>query len=115
MCEQCQAEFCTCPAFTPRTLCSSVSSTPINTSDEQIPELVASKPAQQLHPPVQSPSDVEADREVAAICKAPEYYRVRSHLHRRQHYFMYNALDDTNDEEITLHVCRDLPLLNTRT
>ena len=94
MCKQCQAEFCRCPAFTPGTPCSSVSSTPTNTSDEQIPELVANKPLQQLHLPLQSPSDKEADREVAAICKSPEYYRVRSHLRRRQHYFMYNALDD---------------------
>ena len=83
VCTQCQAEFCRCPAFTPGTLCSSVSSTPTNTSDEQIPELVPNKPLQQLHLPVQSPSDEEADQEVAAICKAPEYYRVRSHLHRR--------------------------------
>ena len=52
------------------------------------------KPLQQLHLSVQSPSDEEADQEVAAICKAPEYYRVRSHLRRRQHYFMYNSLDD---------------------
>ena len=42
------------------------------------------KPVQQLHLPVQLPSDdEEADREVAAICKAPEYYRVRSHLRCR--------------------------------
>ena len=74
---------------------------PTNTSDEQIPELVANKPLQQLHLPVQSPSDEEADREVAAICKAPEYYWVRSHVHRRQHYFMYNAFDDIG--EVTQH------------
>ena len=74
---------------------------PTNTSDEQIPELVANKPLQQLHLPVQSPSDEEADREVAAICKAPEYYRVRSHLRRRRYYFMYNALDDIG--EVTQH------------
>ena len=67
----------------PGTPCSSVSSMPTNTSDEQIPELVANKPLQKLHLPMQSPSDEEADREVAAICKAPEYYRVRSHIHRR--------------------------------
>ena len=97
VCEQCQAEFCRCPAFTPGTPCSSVSSTPVNTSDEQIPELVPNKPVQQLHLPVQSPSDEEADREVAAICKAPEYYRVRSHLRRRRHYFMYNTLDDIGE------------------
>ena len=72
-----------------------VPSMPINTSDELLPELVPNKPVQQLHLPVQLPSDdKEADREVAAICKAPEYYRVRSHLCRRRHYFMYNTLDD---------------------
>ena len=97
VCKQCQAEFCQCPAFTPGTPCSSVSSMPTSTSDEQIPKLVADKPVQQLHLPVQSPSDKEADREVAAICKPPEHYRVRSHLHRRHHYFMYNALDDIGE------------------
>ena len=61
VCKQCQAEFCRCPAFMPGMPCSSVSSTPTNTSDEQIPELVASKPVPQLHLPVQSPSDEEAD------------------------------------------------------
>ena len=101
VCKQCQAEFCRCPAFTPGTPCSSVSSTPTNTSDEQIPELGVNKPLQQLHLPVHSPSDEEADREVAAICKAPEYYRVRSHIRRRRHYFMYNALDDIG--EVTQH------------
>ena len=97
VCKQCQAEFCRCPAFTPRTPCSSASSTPVNTSEEQIPELVPNKPVQQLHLPVQSPSDEEVDREVVAICKAPEYYRVRSHLRRRRQYFMYNALDDIGE------------------
>ena len=97
VCKQCQAKFCRCPAFTPRTPCSSVSSTPTNISDEQILELVASKPVQQLHLPVHSPSDEEADREVAAICKAPEYYQVRSHLRRRRHYFIYNSLDDIGE------------------
>ena len=97
MCKQCQAEFCRYPAFTLETPCSSVSSTPTNTSDKQIPELVASKHLQQLHLPMQSPSDEEADQEVAAICKAPEYYRVRSHLRRRRHYFMYNTLDDIGE------------------
>ena len=83
VCTQCQAEFYRCPAFTPGTPCSSVSSIPTNTSDEQIPELGVNKPLQQLHLPVHSPSDEEADREVAAICKAPEYYRVRLHIRCR--------------------------------
>ena len=70
---------------------------PTSISDEQIPELVADKSLQQLHLPVQTPSDEEADREVEAICKASEYYRVRSHLRRRRHYFMHNALDDIGE------------------
>ena len=93
VCEQCQCETCRCPAFMPRTPCSSASSTPTNISDEPIPELVPDKPLQELHPSPQSPSDEEADREVAAICRVPEYCRVRSHVHRRHSYFMYNALD----------------------
>ena len=97
VCKQCQAEFCRCPAFTPGTLCSSVSSTPTSTNDEQIPELVANKPVQQLHIPVQTPSDEEEDREVAVICRPSEYYWVRSHLRRRHHYLMYNALDDIGE------------------
>ena len=97
VCKQCQAEFCRCPAFTPGTPCSSVSSTPTSTSDKQILELVANKPVQQLHIPVQTPSDEEADREVAAICRPSEYYWVRSHLRRIHHYFMYNALDDIGE------------------
>ena len=67
---------------------------PTNISDEQIPDLVADKPLQELHPPVRSPSDEEADREVAVICRASEYYWVRSHVRRRCRYFLYNALDD---------------------
>ena len=83
VCKKCQAEFCRWPAFTPGTPCSSISSMPTNTSDEQFPELVANKPLQQLHLPMQSPYDTEGDREVAVICKAPEYYRVRSHIRHR--------------------------------
>ena len=97
VCAQCQAEICRCPAFTPGMPCSSVSSMPTNISDEQIPDLVANKPLQALHPPVQSPSDEEADQEVAAICRAPEYYWVRSHICCRRHYFMYNTLDDIGE------------------
>ena len=97
VCTECQAEFCRCPAFTPGMPCSSVSSTPTNFSDEQIPELVPNKQSPEIHIPVQSPSDEEADREVAAICRAPEYYRVRSHVHHRRQYFMYNALDDIGE------------------
>ena len=77
--------------------CSSASSTPISTSDEQIPELVENKPVQQFNLHVQTPSDEEADREVAAICKSSEQYRVRLHLCRRRRYLMYNALDDIGE------------------
>ena len=56
--------------------------------------MVENKPLQILHPPEQSLSDEEADREVAAICKAPEYYRVRLHVCHRHQYFVYNALDE---------------------
>ena len=97
VCAQCQAEICRCPAFMPGMPCSSVSSTPTNINDEQIPKLVPDKPLQALHPPVQSPSDEEANREVAAICRTSEYYRVRSHVRRRCHYFMYNTLDDIGE------------------
>ena len=92
VCEQCRSETCRCPAFMPGMPCSSASSTSTNISDKQIPELVADKPLQTLHPPAQSPSDEEADQEVAAICRAPEYYQVRSQVHRRCRYFMYNAI-----------------------
>ena len=97
VCKDCKAEFCQCPAFTPGTPCSSASSTPISTSEEQILQLVANKPVQQFHLRVQTPSDEEADREIAAICKSSEQYRVRSHLRRRCHYLMYNPLDDSGE------------------
>ena len=61
VCAQCQAETCRCPAFTPGMTCTSASSTPTSISDKQIPDLVANKPLQVLHPPMQSPSDKEAD------------------------------------------------------
>ena len=71
VCAQCRSETCRCPAFMPGMPCSSASSMPTNISDEQIPDLVADKLLQELHPPIQSPSDEEADREVTAICRAP--------------------------------------------
>ena len=67
VCKQCQFETCKCRAFTPGMLCSSASSTPTNISDEQFPNSVVDKLLQELHPPMQSPSDKEADREVTAI------------------------------------------------
>ena len=94
VCKQCRFETCKCPAFMPGTPSSSVSSSPTNISDQQLPELVADKPLQAQHLPVQSLSDEEADREVAAICTAPQQYRVRSQVRRRRQYFRYNALDE---------------------
>ena len=97
VCKECKENFCRCPAFTPGTPFSSVSSTPTSISDKQIPELVADKSLQQLQLPLQTPSDEEADHEVEAICAPSEYYRVRSHLRHRHRYFMYNALDDIGE------------------
>ena len=95
VCTHCHTERCQCPAFTPETPCSSASSTPTstNTNSDQVPDLVTNKPLQILHPPVQSPSDDEADREVAAICRAPIQYHVKSQVTRRHRYYMYNTLD----------------------
>ena len=75
--------------------CSSVSSTPINTEADEdgIPDLVENTTVHTLYPPVQSPSDEEADREVAVICSAPVYYQVKSRNMRRHRYYMYNSLD----------------------
>ena len=82
LCIECQAKKCRCLAFTPGMPCSSASSTPTNISSDHkdIPDLVDNKPLHVLYPPVQSPTDKEADREVAAICRAPVYYQVRSQL-----------------------------------
>ena len=69
------------PSIHARDTVLSASSMPTNISDEPIPNLVADKSMQELHPSPQSPSDEEADREVAAICRVPEYHRVRSHIY----------------------------------
>ena len=97
VCEQCRSKTCKCPAFTPGTPCTSASSMPTNISDQQIPDFVADKPLQEHRSPVQTPSDEEADQEVAAICRTPEYYWVRPHVHRRRCYYMYNTLDDIGE------------------
>ena len=72
---------------------------PTNTSSDQedIPDLVENKTLHVLYPPMQSPSNEEANREVAAICRAPVYYRVRSQLSRRHRYYMYNVLDSIEE------------------
>ena len=97
VCKECNTEFCRCPAFTPGTPCTSLSSTPTSISDKQIPELVADKSLQRLQLLLQSSSDEEVDHEVEAICPPSEYYKVRSHLCLRCRYFMYNALDDIGE------------------
>ena len=48
---------------------------------------------QVLYPLTQSPSDKEADWEVAGICNTPVYYQVRSLTSHHCRYYMYNALD----------------------
>ena len=69
LCTECQTDKCRCPSIHAR----NASSKPTNTSSDHkdIPDLVENKPLHELYPPVQSPSDEEADREVAAICRAP--------------------------------------------
>ena len=82
---------------------------PTNISAKQISDLVADKLLQELHPPIQSPSDKEADQEVTAICRAPEYYRVRSHVRCRHRYFLYNALDDIGETTQQKQPCNNSP------
>ena len=65
VCKECKSDFCRCPAFTPGTPCSSASSTPISTSDEQIPELVKNRPVQQFNLQVQTPSEEHMMRRAA--------------------------------------------------
>ena len=91
--------------------CSSASSTPTNISSdhEDIPELVENKLLHVLYSPVQSPLDEEANREVAAICRAPVYYRVRSQLTRRCRYYMYNALDSIEETSREKWRCENSP------
>ena len=100
MCQKCKNDKCQCPAFTPEMLCSSASSMPTkpSTDEEDIPELVDNIPLQVLYPPMQSPSDEEADREVAAICSAPVYYWVRSQHTQRRRYYTYDSLDFIEEE-----------------
>ena len=103
LCTDCRKQKCQCPAFTPETPCSSASSTPIKVDSDQedVPELVPETMLHKLFPPVLSPSDEEADREVAEICKAPIYYRVRSRITKRRRYYTYDALDYIAEQHIT--------------
>ena len=111
LCTECRTEMCKCPAFMPGTPCSSASSMPTNISSDhkEIPNLVENKPLHLLFPPVQSPSDEEADREVAAICRTPVYYRVRSQLTRRCRYYMYHTLDSIEETSREKRRCANSP------
>ena len=61
--KDCQTEKCRCIAFMPGTPCSSASSTPtkINSNHKDILKLVDNKQLHVLYPPIQMPSDEEAD------------------------------------------------------
>ena len=83
--------------------------TNISSDHEDIPDLVENKLLHVLYPPVQSPSDEEADREVAAICRAPVYYRVRSQLTHRCRYYMYQALDSIKETSREKWRCANSP------
>ena len=63
LCTERRTEKCRCPAFMPGMPCSSASSMPTNISSdhEDIPDFVENKLLHVLYPPVQSPSDKEAD------------------------------------------------------
>ena len=80
VCQDCKSEKCGCPAFMPGMPCSSVSSKPTNIDIDkvEIPDLVENTTLRTIYPPVQSPSNEEADREVAAICSTLVYYLVKS-------------------------------------
>ena len=62
-CQDCKTEKCRCPAFTPEMPCSSVLSMPTNTDidEQEIPDLVENTTLKMLYPPIQSPSNKEAD------------------------------------------------------
>ena len=83
--------------------------TNIGSDHEDIPDLVDNKPLHVLYPPVQSPSDKEADREVTAICRAPVYYRVRSQLTCRHRCYMYHALDSIKETSREKRQCANSP------
>ena len=107
LCQDCQKEKCQCPAFMPETLCSSASSMPTkpDSDQEDIPKLVPEVPLETLYPPVLSPSDKEADWEVAAICSAPIYYQVRSRHTKRHRYYTYDVLDYVMEQHISKRQC----------
>ena len=94
-CDNCKQEKCQCPAFELGTPCPSASSMPTHSStdDDEVPQLVPNTETRVLYPPVLSPSDEEADAEVAAICRRPVLYHMIQSRTRRRRYYMYNSLD----------------------
>ena len=94
-CSDCKQEKCQCPAFELEMPCSSPFSTPTpsSTDSEEVPQLVPNTETHVLYPLVQSPSDEEADAEVAAICRRPVPYRMIQSRTRHRRYYMYNSLD----------------------
>ena len=98
-CENCKKEKCECPAFEHETPCPSPLSTPTqsSTDSEEVPELVPNVQTGVLYPPTLSPSDEEADAEVAAICGRPLRYRMIQSRSRRRRYYMYNSLDAVDE------------------
>ena len=92
--------------------CSSPLSTPppSDSDDEDIPELVPNVSAvHKLYPPNQSPSDEEADKEVAQICKVPVYYRLCSLRSCHSRYYTNDSLD-TIDEWLHKRYCQASPV-----
>ena len=106
-CQHCTWNPCRCPAFTCGMPCSSPSSmhTASDENEEDIPELVLNvSEIHTLYPPQLSPSDEEADKEVAQMCQAPVYYRVKSLTSRHHCYYTYHILDKI-DERISKRLC----------
>ena len=82
-----------------------------DSDQDSLPELVADNSLQVLYPPVQSPSDEEANCEVATICRAPIYYRQRSQVTHGRHYYMYNALGSIEETSRSKRRCAHSPLV----
>ena len=98
-CTNCKQEKCQCPAFELEMPCPSPLSMPTHSStdSEEVPELVPNIETRVIYPPNLSPSDEEADAEVAAICRRPVSYRMVQSRTRRRRYYMYNSFDAINE------------------
>ena len=104
-CTNCKQEKCQCPAFEHEMPCPSPLSTPTHSStdSEEVPELVPNIKTRVIYPPKLSPSDEEADAEVAAICRRPVSYRMVQSQTRRRRYYMYNSVDAINENRGQKH------------